>query len=440
MKLPEQHERTFLEYAVLGRMVEFPRECLAVGLMTFDAEDFSVPMGQDVFAELKRLGTTDAPVEMPAICRAVIATRRSIEKHEKSDLADLLGFFAKAWEHTIGPENFGYYTEHLLDVVRGSSLRASLANLVQDVSDTRELRSSTEEALRKSQTHSVKPSEPFSETLKHEIGSIGEEREIMPTCVKAIDRSIKGLARNRLYILAARPGVGKTALAIQVATDMSMRGVDALFVSLEMTKEDLGQRIIAQQTGVPIDSLNSGALNGAQRLRIEKFAKQIIEEPVPLNVKEAVGLRISELDALCYYTKHSQGLDLVVVDYLTLLKAEEKKTSREQEVAEVSRGLKSIAMRYDCAVLALAQLNREVDKRDGGRPRLSDLRDSGQIEQDADLVAFLYRDEKYADQLSMSVDKFRHGQPTKFVIPWNAETTSFKTGVRFDRGGDSWSA
>jgi len=225
-----------------------------------------------------------------------------------------------------------------------------------------------------------------------------------------LDRMMGGLQSSDLIILAGRPGMGKTALATNIAYNVArawrgeMRadghqitanGGIVGFFSLEMSAEQLATRIIAEQTGIPSSQIRRGSISEAD---FEKIKDHSIElQNLPFYVDETGGLSIAQLAARARRLKRQRGLDLIVIDYVQLLSGSSKRSSenRVQEITEITTKLKALAKELAVPVLALSQLSRQVESRDDKRPQLSDLRESGSIEQDADVVLFVYREEYY---------------------------------------------
>jgi replicative DNA helicase len=221
--------------------------------------------------------------------------------------------------------------------------------------------------------------------------------------IPALDQLMGPLCPKQLVIGAGRPGMGKTALAISYAIGAAKAGHGVLFVSLEMSSTELGQRMAAdmcfgRDSGIPFEDIRDSRLSETQRREICR-ARETMDK-MPFHVVDAGSLSIGRLAMIVRRYKRrfaakGHSLDLVIVDYLQLLTGDTKGRSNYETVSEVSRGLKAIAKDQEVAVFALAQLSREVEKRPDKRPQLSDLRDSGQIEQDADKVLFLFRLEYY---------------------------------------------
>jgi len=232
----------------------------------------------------------------------------------------------------------------------------------------------------------------------------------LATGLDDLDRMMGGLQPSDLIVLAGRPGMGKTALATNIAYNvakawqgevhpdghtLTVHGGVVGFFSLEMSAEQLATRIIAEQTGIPSSQIRRGGITEAD---FEKLKDHSIElQGLPLYVDETGGLSIAQLAARARRLKRQRGLDLLVIDYIQLLQGSSRRSAenRVQEITEITTKLKALAKELNVPILALSQLSRQVESRDDKRPQLSDLRESGSIEQDADVVLFVYREEYY---------------------------------------------
>ncbi len=233
-----------------------------------------------------------------------------------------------------------------------------------------------------------------------------------------LDKKLGGLHRSDLLILAGRPSMGKTSLATNIAfniakaykkgvlpdgTEGAVNGGVVGFYSLEMSAEQLAARILSEASEVPSDQIRRGDMTEAEFRRFVDAAKQL--EACPLYIDDTPALPISQLAARARRLKRTHGLDALFVDYLQLVRPASAKDSRVNEVSEITQGLKAIAKELEIPVVALSQLSRQVENRDDKRPQLSDLRESGSIEQDADVVMFVFREEYYAEREKPSDDK-----------------------------------
>lgn len=226
-----------------------------------------------------------------------------------------------------------------------------------------------------------------------------------------MDRKLGGLHKSDLLILAGRPSMGKTSLATNIAfniakayrkglrpdgTEGTVEGGVVGFYSLEMSAEQLAARILSEAAEVPSEQIRRGDMTEAEFRRFVDAAKSL--EACPLYIDDTAALPISQLAARARRLKRTHGLDVLIVDYLQLVKGTGKGDNRVNEISEISQGLKAIAKELDIPVIALSQLSRQVESRDDKRPQLSDLRESGSIEQDADVVMFVFREEYYKER------------------------------------------
>jgi replicative DNA helicase len=207
-----------------------------------------------------------------------------------------------------------------------------------------------------------------------------------------INRMTGGLQRQDFIIMAARPSMGKTTLSLNLASNISKKDVVAIF-SLEMSKEQLGKKIVSSKANVDLLKINTGQLDTKDWENIGMASGPLAQSK--LFIDDTAAISVAEIKAKCKKIKLQHGLDLVIIDYLQLIGSTEKSQSREQEISKISRSLKQLAKELDVTVIALSQLSRACEARKDHRPILSDLRESGGIEQDADIVVFLYRDEYY---------------------------------------------
>jgi len=250
-----------------------------------------------------------------------------------------------------------------------------------------------------------------------------------------IDKITTGLHPNELIIIAARPGMGKTAFALNVATNVAMNSKKTVAVfNMEMGAEQLVLRMLASIGQIDGSKLRSGRLENNDWKRINEAISQLADTKMYLD--DTPGISINEIRAKCRRLATSEeGLSLIIIDYLQLINGTSKySNNRQQEVAEISRSLKMLAMELEIPVIALAQLSRTVDGREDKRPILSDLRESGSIEQDADIVAFLYREDYYTkeneidEQTSKSefiISKHRNGPTASIDLIFKRNTSTF---------------
>ena len=245
-----------------------------------------------------------------------------------------------------------------------------------------------------------------------------------------IDIKLSGLQKSDLVLLAARPSMGKTALGINIVTNSALKAQAKVAVfSLEMSKEQLVQRMIAATAHVDLQKIISGRLDEEEWLNIINSMGPLSAADVYID--DTAGISLMEMKAKCRRLKIEKGLDLVVIDYLQLMQMEGRQESRQQEISSISRGLKALAKEMDCPVIALSQLSRAPELRADHRPILSDLRESGAIEQDADVVLFLYRDDYYNEDSDkknigeLIIAKHRNGPTGTLELVFKKEFTKF---------------
>jgi replicative DNA helicase len=256
-----------------------------------------------------------------------------------------------------------------------------------------------------------------------ELQKLGTGLRGVPTGFKSLDNILAGMQDSNLLILAARPGVGKTAFGLNVARYVAVeKKLPVCIFSLEMSKEELVDRLLVRQGLIDAWKLKTGQLSSGDFDSLSE-AMGILAE-APLFIDDTPGLTVTELRTKARRLQVDKGIKFIVVDYLQLMHGNTR-DNRVQEVSEISQGLKNLARELKVPILALAQLSRAMEAR-GGRPRLSDLRESGSIEQDADVVMFLYReDEDVREIVACSIEKHRNGPTGNFNVYFNGKQVSF---------------
>ena len=247
-----------------------------------------------------------------------------------------------------------------------------------------------------------------SSAYKNEEGIVG-----VPTGLRDLDNMLGGLHKSDLVIIAGRPSMGKTALATNIAFNAAKRILEKqkkssiTFFSLEMSSEQLSTRILSEQSRITSSNIRRGKINQDEFEKFIETSKNL--ENLPLFIDDTPAITISTLSNRARRIKRLHGLDLIIVDYIQLMKSGNyRNEGRVQEVAEITQGLKAIAKELNVPVLALSQLSRAVEQRDDKKPQLSDLRESGSIEQDADVVGFVFREEYYLEKLEPRAGTAEH--------------------------------
>ncbi|WP_099320888.1 replicative DNA helicase [Anaerococcus sp. Marseille-P3625] len=251
----------------------------------------------------------------------------------------------------------------------------------------------------------------------------------VPTGLSLVDMKLSGLQQSQLILLAARPAMGKTALGLTIAWNAAKAGKSVGFFSLEMSSLQLNYRLISMVSLIELDQVMNGRIKDHEWQLLFDSVKEIASKD--LYVDETPAISLSEMRSKLKRLKAEKGLDLVVIDYLQLMTAEGNKENRQNEIASISRGLKSLSKELNCPILSLAQLSREADKRADHRPILSDLRESGAIEQDADVVMLLYREDYYNEEenpniAKIIVAKHRNGSTGTLDLFFNKPCTTFR--------------
>ena len=249
------------------------------------------------------------------------------------------------------------------------------------------------------------------------------------TGLETIDNKLSGLQPSQLILLAARPAMGKTALGLTMAWNAAKEDKSVAFFSLEMSTLQLSYRLISMVSMIDLEQVMNGRIKDDEWELLFHSTREIASKD--LYVDETPGITLSEMRSKLKRLKAEKGLDLVVIDYLQLMQADGHQENRQNEIASISRGLKSLSKELNCPILSLAQLSREADKRADHKPILSDLRESGAIEQDADVVMLLYREDYYDEEdnpniAKLIVAKHRNGSTGSLDLFFNKPCTTFR--------------
>jgi replicative DNA helicase len=283
----------------------------------------------------------------------------------------------------------------------------------------------------------------ITDTLKT-IDKLYQRKEMVtgvPTGYEDLDKLTAGLQPADLIIVAGRPGMGKTAFALNIATHAAYSGVGAAIFSLEMAKEQLVLRMLCSEARVNSSKVRSGYLGERDFPQLARAAGRLHEAPIYVDDTPAISVLELRAKARRLLRDRSKKVGLIVVDYLQLMRGMGGANNREQEISEISRSLKALAKELSVPVIALSQLNRRVEDRGDRRPQMSDLRESGAIEQDADVIMFIYRDEVYSKDESKKglaeviVAKQRNGPTDTITLTFLGEYTRFENYTERDGYG-----
>ena len=284
---------------------------------------------------------------------------------------------------------------------------------------------------------------PLAEIYESTVAQLEEKTGGMighPSGFYDWDKLTQGLVGGNLIIIAGRPGMGKTSFALNVAQHVSIRERQSVgLFSLEMSEHELAQRVLASESDLPFGNLRSGRLTEKQWQKLYETVRNTTD--APFYIDDSPNPSLLEISSKSRRLKAEKGLELLIVDYLQLMQAGGQYESRQLEIAAISRGLKQLAKEIDIPVIALSQLSRGPENRGDHRPQLADLRESGAIEQDADMVCFVYRDEVYNKEdpdnkglAELIVAKNRHGATGTVELVFLGESTSFRNYMQ-DQGG-----
>ena len=423
------------EQAVLGSMLIDPA-CVSAVMEKLRPADFYLRQNREIFEAIYGMFTYGRPIDGLTVFEE-LEQRGNTDNNTRSYLAQLMDITptsANVMEYVRIVQNKAL----LRDV---ASAAGEITAMVQEGGNASDVLESAEQkiyAVRRGQ--SAQDMVPLRQVLPDVLDRLGEMYENenhMPglsTGLSAVDQKITGLNRSDLILLAARPGMGKTSFALNVALNVakSVEKTVAVF-SLEMSREQLALRLLAGEALVENNRLRTGMLRETDWDKIAAAATTL--NRVDIRIDDNPMLTAADMNAKC---RRLDNLGLVVIDYLQLMTASGSKNTasgenRQQVVSDISRMLKLMAKELDVPVICLSQLSRANEKRDDKHPMLSDLRESGAIEQDADIVLFLFREDYYnkdTDKHNIAeciVAKNRHGETGTVELKWTPEFTTFST-------------
>jgi replicative DNA helicase len=433
------------ERAVIGAMLVSETAVAAVA-ERLAAEDFYSEVHRIIYGAMMRLYSRGEPIDQLTLTNEL----RSVNEFERIGGRP---YVFQIVESVPTAANAGRYA----DIVRGKALLRAIIDVgsritedaFREPEDVSEALDSAEQLVygvsnRTLREHLAPVSELAPGALEMIQRLYEQEGEVtgVETGFEDLDRLTTGFHKSDLIILAARPAMGKTALSLNAIWHASgQRKMPVAIFSLEMSKEQLVQRLISQTTRIPAQALRSGNVKAEDWPKLVRGVAEVSRAPIWID--DTAGVTLMEIRAKVrrlasqLNVAGEMPLSLVVVDYLQLMVGQGNRAeNRQQEIAEISRGLKVLARDLDVPVLAIAQLSRAVEARHDKRPLLSDLRDSGAIEQDADMVMFLYRDEYYNPEsddkgiAEVIVGKHRNGPTGKVQLAWMEQYTKFASLAR----------
>ena len=424
------------EQAVLGSML-IDEDCVKLVMEKLRPSDFYLRQNREIFETIYAMFSYSKPIDG-------LTVAEEMKKAGVYDESTTRSYLGQLMEVTPTSANVMEYAA----IVRSMALLREIAQVASDIMDmVREGVGEAQEILEAAEQKvyairrdlNAQSLIPLKLVLPDVLDRIGEMSESethlsgLSTGLSAIDRKISGLNKSDLILLAARPGMGKTALALNIALNVakSVEKTVAIF-SLEMSKEQIGTRILSAEALVENKRLTSGILDESDW---EKIAAAVVDlSRLDIRIDDNPLLTVADMNAKC---RRLDNLGLVVIDYLQLMTSSggrgRSSENRQQVVSDMSRMLKIMAKELNVPVLCLSQLSRANEKRDNKRPQLSDLRESGAIEQDADIVMFLYREGYYDEETDNPdiaeciVAKNRHGETGRVDLRWMPEYTAFAT-------------
>ena len=337
------------------------------------------------------------------------------------------------------------HTKEYINIIKNKSLARKLIKVGEEISnEARDTSVDIDEMLDKAETKVtnvtrsktnfdfVKGEELFPDTVKQiqEVAANKTSITGVRTLYNQLDAMTAGFQKGDLIILAARPSVGKTAFALNLAINAATVNHGAVaFFSLEMPAKQIATRILGTKSKVDISKLRTGRLNNEEWSRLNEASQELKSQN--FYIDDSSTIKVSEIHSRARKLAQDHGLYMIIIDYIQLIQGSGNSESRQLEVSEISRKLKAMARDLNVPVIALSQLSRFSERREDKRPMLSDLRESGAIEQDADLVMFLYRDKKNEDDNAEAVDvellleKHRNGTTGKVDLRFEKSTTTF---------------
>ncbi|MDR2819687.1 MAG: replicative DNA helicase [Desulfovibrio sp.] len=386
------------EQAVLGGVLMRP-QIMHIIVDTLVAEDFYLPSHVILFRAFLALYSKPAPIDL-------ITVAEHLKSRNEMEAAGGAVYLAELVQAVVSGANAEYYA----GIVRDKSLQRGLINacagIISNCYDaSREVSALLDESeqavfaiAQRTTGRDFSPSKDLAYQVFDKLGKLADTKDVITgvtTGYTRLDQLTAGLQPSDLIIVAARPSMGKTAFALCMALRAAIKQqIPTAIFSLEMSKEQLMQRMLAEWGKVDLSRIRRPSLLTEQDwINLRDAANKISN--VPIFIDDTPSLSTLELRARARRLKADKGLGLVVVDYLQLMRTSRRTDSRELEISDISRSLKGLAKELDVPVVALSQLNRKVEERKDNRPMLSDLRESGAIEQDADVIMFIYRDDVY---------------------------------------------
>ena len=393
------------EQSLLGALMQEPEKLVEVKAAV-DVEDFYDEKNKDIYNAILRLDEAEIIPDTTTIFE-------EINNSGAFKSMDASLYIVELYDITPSTRNIMHYANLVKRYSIYREIRSALLSSTEEMNQgnadidslTATLFDQVERAMERAKTSQFKNMKDVTNEVFQEIVArmSGEGQNIaIPTGFSTLDQLV-GLGKGDLIILAARPSMGKTAFALNIALnvagknhrDESEKKTVALF-SLEMGADQLVSRMICSEGMLDSEKIKKGTLDNDDMMKLETAVHFLNQKNI--FIEDSAFIKVNEVKAKCKLLKNEHGLDLIVIDYLQLLQGSKRTDNRQQEVSEISRSLKQMARELECPVIALSQLSRSVESRHDKRPMMSDLRESGSIEQDADIVSFLYRSDYYRSE------------------------------------------
>lgn len=434
-------QSTELEEAVLGAML-VDRDGLSSVIEILKVDSFYKDAHREIYSIMLELFEKSQPIDL-------LTVHEALKKAKKLDLVGGVNYLLDLTNKVASAANIEYHARIIAqkfiqrELIRVSNL--TIKNSYEDEKDVFELLDEAEQGLYEITDNNLNTGYEKLSALaikaRREIEEVSQKEEALtgvPTGFDELDKLTSGWQKSDLIIVAARPGMGKTAFTLSLARNAANSGKGVAIFSLEMANLQLVQRLISMEANINSRSLRNGQLNPEEWLRLNSSIDKMAD--IPIFIDDTPGINVFELRAKCRRLKQNHNIEMIIIDYLQLMTGSpnSKKGNREQEISSISRALKGLAKELNVPVMALSQLSRSVETRGGSkRPVLSDLRESGAIEQDADIVTFIYRPGYYEmeddvdvpqDLAEIIIAKHRNGSLDTVNLRFVPEYVRFENG------------
>lgn len=430
------------EQSVLGGIL-LDNQGLNAVLEVITGRDFYSEAHRRIFEAMINLSDRGEPVDLITLS-SILKDRTQLDK------AGGAAYLAGLVDNVPSAANIAHYAK----IVKEKAILRGLINTATEIlgktyapgADVDTVLDEAEQAIFEISEKKIRPAFfPIKDIVKDSFRTIEDlyaRKELItgvPTGFEKVDDLTSGLQDSDLIIIAGRPSMGKTAFALNIAEFVGIhRGLPVCLFSLEMAKEQIAMRMLAATAKVDSQRIRKGFLGETDWPKLTTAAGILSEAPIFID--DTAAITVLEMKAKARRLKAEHGLGLVIIDYLQLMRSSAAKDSREQEISEISRSLKALAKELSVPVIALSQLNRKVEDRTNRRPQMADLRESGAIEQDADVIAFIYRDEVYnkaednpeKGMAEVIIAKQRNGPIGTVKLAFLEKFTSFENLARRD--------